>query len=150
MKGAVSEKASRSPRVLVTGTGGPSGISVLKALGGKQLEIFSADVDPHAPGLSLDEDQRLLIPSSDGESWTELVYELCERHRIDVLIPTVDSELLLLASARVFFAKIGTKIVLTPEKTLRMCLDKWALHRRFKRAVRVPDALLADEGLADG
>jgi carbamoyl-phosphate synthase large subunit len=151
MKGVVSEKGSKSPRVLVTGTGGLSGISVLKALGGKKLEIFSADVDPHAPGLNLvDEDRRLLIPSSDRESWTELVYELCERHRINVLIPTADSELLLLASARVFFAEIGTKIVLASERTLGMCLDRWALHRRCKRAVRVPDALLADEALADG
>jgi carbamoyl-phosphate synthase large subunit len=141
-----SQKASGRPRVLVTGMGGLSGIAVIKALSGEKLDIYSADVDPHAHGLSLvDEDRRLLIPRSDRDSWTELVYELCERHRIDVLIPTVDSELVLLASARVFFADIGTKIVLASERTLRMCLDRWALHRRCKGAVRVPESMLTDE-----
>jgi carbamoyl-phosphate synthase large subunit len=141
-----SQKSSSRPRVLVTGTGNPSGIAVMKALGGEPLDIYSADVDPHAWGLSLvDEDRRLLIPTSDRDSWTELVYELCERHRIDVLIPTVDTELVLLASARVFFADIGTKIVLASEKTLRMCLDRWALHRRCTGAVRVPESILVDE-----
>jgi carbamoyl-phosphate synthase large subunit len=140
------QKPSGRPRVLVTGTGEPSGIAVMKALSGEKLEIYMADVDPRAPGLSsLEGDRGLLIPRRGGDSWTELVYSFCERHRIDILIPTVDCELLLLASARVFFADIGTKIVLASEKTLRMCLDKWALHRHCKEAVRMPDSTLADE-----
>jgi carbamoyl-phosphate synthase large subunit len=127
--------ASRRPRVLVTGTGGSSGIAVLGALSAEKLDIFSADVDPHAPGLYLvDEDRRLPIPEGDRDSYTELVYELCERHRIDVLIPTTGRELVLLASARAFFTEVGTRIVLASEKTLRMCLDRWALHRRCTRA----------------
>jgi carbamoyl-phosphate synthase large subunit len=140
------QKSSGRPRVLITGTGEPPGIAVMKALSEERLEIYMADVDPHAPGLSsLEGDQGLLIPRRGRDSWTELVYSFCERHRIDVLIPTVDCELLLLASARVFFADIGTKIVLASEKTLRMCLDKWALHRHCRGAVRVPESTLADE-----
>lgn len=140
------QKASKRPRVLVTGTGELSGIAVMKALIGERLDLFSADPDPHALGLSLvDEDRRLVIAGRSSDSWTELVYELCERHRIDVLIPTVNCELALLASARALFAAIGTTIVLASENTLRMCLDNWALHRRCEGAVRVPDSMLADE-----
>jgi carbamoyl-phosphate synthase large subunit len=76
-----------------------------------------------------------------------MVYELCERHRIDVLIPTADCELMLLASARVFFADVGTKIVLASEKTLRVCLDRRALRRCCKGLVQVPDSMLAGESL---
>jgi carbamoyl-phosphate synthase large subunit len=111
--------------VLVAGAGGPSAVAAIEALDGEALDIFSADLDPRAPGLYLvREDQRLPVPKGGGDSYTELVYELCERHRIDVLIPAVDCELLLLASARVFVAEIGTRIILPLEKTLRMCLDK--------------------------
>jgi carbamoyl-phosphate synthase large subunit len=144
--GMAPQRPSGRPRVLVTGTGDPSGIAVLKALSGEKLEIYLADIDAHVPDLSsLEGDRQLRIPRRGRDSWTELVYSFCERHRIDVLIPTADCELLLLASARVFFADIGTKIVLASEKTLRMCLDKWALHRHCKGAVRVPDSTLADE-----
>lgn len=140
------QTASRSPRVLVTGTGGTSSIAVMMALNSERVDLFAADADPYAPGLHLvDEDRRLLIPRGDTTSRTELVYELCERHRIDVLIPSVDCELVLLASARTFFAGIGTKIVLASEETLRVCLDRWALQQRCEGAVRVPGALLADE-----
>ncbi|MDX6602042.1 MAG: carbamoyl-phosphate synthase large subunit [Solirubrobacterales bacterium] len=140
------QKTSTLPRVLVAGAGGPSGVAAIKALNGETLDIFSADIDPNAPGLNLvDEDRRLPVAKEYRDSYTELLFELCERHRIDVLIPALDCELLLLASARVFFAEIGTRIVLPSEKTLRACLDRRALRRCCRGVVRVSDSALADD-----
>ena len=135
----------REPRVLVTGTGGPAGISVMNAIAGQSVDVFSTDVDPYAAGLYLvDEDRRLIIPRGDAASFAESVLTVCERLEIAVLIPTVDSELIPLAEARTAFATIGTELVLASEETLRMCLDKWALHKRCDGAVRVPRSLLVD------
>jgi carbamoyl-phosphate synthase large subunit len=136
---------TQGPRVLVTGTGGPSGISVMNAIAAEALDVFSADVDPYAAGLYLvDDDRRLIIPRGDAVSFVASVLEVCERLEIAVLIPTVDSELIPLAEARSAFAAIGTELVLASEETLRMCLDKWALHKRCEGAVRVPQSWLAD------
>ena len=133
-------------RVLVTGTGGPSGISVMRAIAGDDLDVFSADIDPYAAGLYLvDAERRLLIPRGDSASFVDFVFGVCEREGIDVLVPTVDSELVPLASERERFAAIGTTLVLASEETLRMCLDKWELHRRCTGALRVPACHLADE-----
>jgi carbamoyl-phosphate synthase large subunit len=135
----------RGPRVLVTGTGGPSGISVMNAIAAEAVDVFSADIDPYAAGLYLvDADRRLIIPRGDAHSFVESVLGVCERLEIAVLIPTVDSELIPLAEARAAFAAIGTELVLASLETLRMCLDKWALHGRCEGAVRVPRSLLAD------
>ena len=140
------QEASTPPRVLVAGAGGPSGVAAIKALDSETLDIFSADIDPGAPGLDLvGEDRRLPVAKGCGDSYTELLYELCERHRIDVLVPALDCELLLLASARVFFAEIGTRIVLPSEKTLRVCLDRRALRRCCRGVARVSDSALADD-----
>jgi carbamoyl-phosphate synthase large subunit len=140
------QEASTPPRVLVAGAGGRSGVAAIEALDGETLAIFSADINPNAPGLSLvDEDRRLPVAKGSGDSYTELLYDLCERHRIDVLVPALDCELLLLASARVFFAEIGTRIVLPSEKTLRICLDRRALRRCCRGVVRVSDSALADD-----
>lgn len=54
-------------------------------------------------------------------------------------------ELLLLASARAFFAEIGTRIVLPSENTLRVCLERQALLRRCRESVLVFDPTLAEE-----
>jgi len=126
-KALTPREASTPPRVLV-GVVGPSGAAAIKALDGETLDVFSADIDPPA----------------SGDSYTEVLYSLCERHRVDVLVPALDCELLLLASARVFFAQIGTKIVLPSEKTLRVCLDRRSLRRCCRGVVRVSDSALAD------
>lgn len=148
IKSPSSQEASTAPRVLVAGAGGPSGVVAIKALDGETLDIFSADIDPNAPGLNLvDEDRRLPVAKGYGDSYTELLFELCEEHRIDVLVPAGGCELLLLASARAFFAEIGTRIVLPSEKTLRVCLDRQALRRCCRGVVRVSDSGLADENL---
>lgn len=140
------QEASTPPRVLVAGAGGRSGVAAIKALDSETLDIFSADIDPHAPGLNLvEEDRRLPVVKGSGDSYTELLYELCERHRIDILVPALNCELLLLASARVFFAEIGTRIVLPSEKTLRVCLDRRALRRCCRGVVRVSDSAIADD-----
>jgi carbamoyl-phosphate synthase large subunit len=140
------QETSTLPRVLVAGAGGPSGVAAIKALDDETFDIFSADIDRNAPGLHLvDEDRRLPVAKGHGDSYTELLYSLCERHRIDVLVPALDCELLLLASARVFFAEIGTRIVLPLEKTLRVCLDRRALRRRCREVVRVSDSALTDD-----
>jgi carbamoyl-phosphate synthase large subunit len=125
------QEASPPPRVLLAGAGGAAGVAAVRALEGEALDIFSADFGPRGY----------------GDSYTELLFELCEEHRIDVLIPAMDCELLLLASARAFFAEIDTGIVLPSEKTLRLCLDRQSLRRCCRGVVRVSDSGLADEDL---
>ena len=42
---------AEDPRVLITGAGGPSGISILRALAGTPLELLAGDIDPYGAGL---------------------------------------------------------------------------------------------------
>jgi carbamoyl-phosphate synthase large subunit len=139
------------PRVLVTGTGGPSGVCIIKALADGPWEIYSADIDPYAAGLYLvDPDHRAIVPRGDAETFVSEIIALCIRTGIDVLVPTVDSELLPLAMARTELAEHGVALVLASELTLRDCLDKWTLHRRCAGSLRVPDTFLVDADFDPG
>lgn len=131
VKSPSPQEVSTPPRVLVAGAGGPAGVAAVNALEGEALDVFSADFNP----------------KEYRDSYTELLFELCEEHRIDVLVPAMGCELLLLASARPFFAEIDTGIVLPSEKTLRLCLDRRSLRRCCRGVVRVSDSGLADEDL---
>jgi carbamoyl-phosphate synthase large subunit len=134
-----------SRRVLITGTGGPSGVCFMKAIADQSWEVFSADIDPYAAGLYLvDQRHRVIVPRGDSEMFVPEIIELCDRLSIDVLVPTVDSELLPLAIARSELAEHGVALVLASEQTLRDCLDKWTLHARCVGALRVPDTVLVD------
>jgi carbamoyl-phosphate synthase large subunit len=141
----------RSPRVLVTGTGGPSGFSFMRALPGDALEFYSADIDPHAPGLYLvDPAHRLLLPRGDDPGFVEAMLEICGEHGIDVLVPTVDSELVPLADARDEFEAAGTSVLVAPTRALHLCLDKWALMQVADGSVPIPRSAPLDDDFDPG
>ena len=52
-----------TPRILITGAGGPAAVSFTRAVEGQDLEIFAVDIDPNAAGLYLvDHAHRALVP----------------------------------------------------------------------------------------
>jgi carbamoyl-phosphate synthase large subunit len=124
-------------RVLITGAGGPAAISVMRAVAAEPLTMFAADMDPLAAGLYLvPRENRVMVPRGDDPSFVEVVVDRCRRLNIDVLVPTVDSELLPVAENIERFAAHGVQVVVSPAETLRVCLDKWMLHQRCRGAVR--------------
>jgi carbamoyl-phosphate synthase large subunit len=133
------------PKILITGTGGPSGISILKDLDGRGYDIFSGDIDPYATGLYLvPEDRRLILPRGDDPGFVDRVIGICDRHGIDLVVPTVDTELLPLVKRLGELRAVGTDAVIASQETLEVCLDKYKLHQRCEGAVRVPATTLVD------
>jgi carbamoyl-phosphate synthase large subunit len=111
----------------------------MRALRDEPLEFLSADIDPHAPGLFLvDAEHRLLLPRGDDPSFTDVVLEICRERGVDVLVPTVDSELVPIAERRDEFATAGTSVLVAPARALQRCLDKWGLMQVVDGSVPIP------------
>src|SRR5262249_37511754 len=109
------------PRVLGTGAGGPSGISILRAMEGEAVEMLAAAIDPFAAVLYLvDAERRFLLPRGDDPRFATDLLARCAREGIEVIVPTVDTELLPLARMRDEFE---AALVLASEATLAVCLD---------------------------
>lgn len=145
-----SQLRHRRPRVLITGAGGPAAVSAMLDLP-DAVEWVAADVDPHAVGLYLvPADRRVLVPRGEDPELVDRLLEECVRHRVEVLWPTVDTELLPVAGAADRFAGIGVRVLASPLSALDTCLDKWLLVQRCRGVVRVPDTavLTADLDLA--
>ncbi len=137
--------AERAPRILVTGAGGPSAVTIMRAMDGEPVDMLAGDLDPYAAGLYLvDASRRFLLPRGDDPAFAATLLELCERERVDVAIPTVDTELLPLALRRDAFAAAGTTLIVATERTLRACLDKAVLAQLCDPLVRVPTTTIVD------
>jgi carbamoyl-phosphate synthase large subunit len=137
------------PRVLVTGAGGPSGVCILQAMAQAPVTMLAADIDPYGAGLYLvDAPQRAILPRGEDPRFVDALLELCEREGVDVVVPTVDTELLPLAQARARYADAGVRLVLASEATLAVCLDKWLLAERCRPHVRVPVTVVVDDGFS--
>ncbi|SDP37012.1 carbamoyl-phosphate synthase large subunit [Nakamurella panacisegetis] len=137
---------------MITGTGGPAGIAVLRSLSKRgDVQIVSADMDRLASGLYMVEPScRRLVPPGLDPAFVDTLLDMCRADDIDVLFPTVDVELLPLARRRAEFAAIGTVIASPQVETLEVCLDKYELALRCSALVPTPRTDLLGPGAAVG
>ena len=141
-----SQPKQTRARVLVTGAGGAAGIAVIRALAPAGHRIHAGDCDPLATGLHLvAPDHRALLPRGDDERFCDAVLEVCLAREVNVLIPTVDEELIALAHARGRFAEHGIVVLCPSEEALARCLDKHALVQAVRDVVACPRTELLDE-----
>ncbi|MGH1347046.1 MAG: ATP-grasp domain-containing protein [Nannocystales bacterium] len=114
-------------RILVTGAGGPAGYSVLERLAARcpGLVLHAADASPLASGLFVvPETRRHVVPFASDAAFGAALERLCTEQRIDLVIPTVDGELLPLSLARTRLGRQGTRVAVSTPAGLRVCADK--------------------------
>jgi carbamoyl-phosphate synthase large subunit len=125
-------------RVLVTGAGGPAAIAAMKSLRAEEsVQLIAADMDPWAAGLYLT-GERTLVPAGAAPEFTAVMLDRCRALEVDVVLPTVDAELLPLARAREEFAAAGVALLLAPAAALDVILDKLTLAEHCAGVVAVP------------
>jgi len=127
-------------RVLVTGAGGPAAIAAMKSLRADEtVQLLAADMDPWAAGLYLvPRWARTLVPAGAAPGFAAALLIRCLALGVDVVLPTVDSELQPLARAREAFTAAGLRLLLAPAAALDVILDKLALAEHCAGVVQVP------------
>lgn len=89
-------------------------------LGGK---IFAADAKRDAPALFV-ADEKVQLPLLSNPEYFVRLQEFCRDYRIDLVVPLIDPELVLLCRHRDKFSDQGTKLLVCSEETNRICEDK--------------------------
>ncbi|MFA5960446.1 MAG: ATP-grasp domain-containing protein [Tatlockia sp.] len=114
-------------RILLTGAGGAAAISVYKSLH-PDHEMYMADIDPCAAGLYLvPAERRMIILPGQSANYLQDLIRQCVRAGIEVLIPTVDAELLPIVEAAEQFQQLHIQVPISSAETLTMCRDKYQL-----------------------
>ena len=114
-------------RILFTGVG--RRIELLQAFRNaalvlnKDLKIYGADMAGTAPALAYCDYIRKVVSMKDAEYIQNLV-DICAVDHIDLLIPTIDTDLLVLSENQEKFAAIGTKVMISASDKIRICRDK--------------------------
>lgn len=87
------------------------------------LEIFGADISASAPALQFC-DRSVIVPRIKEPSYIPTLLEFCEREGICALIPTIDTDLLILAKYKADFARVGVTVAISAEDRIAICRDK--------------------------
>lgn len=88
-----------------------------------QLKIVGVDISASAPALQFCDIRKIVCRITDKNYIPQLL-AICEEENIDCLIPTIDTDLLLLAKSKELFESRGTRVLISnPDKVL-ICRDK--------------------------
>lgn len=88
-----------------------------------KLTIMGVDVTTDAPALHFC-DERKKVCQIRNAGYIPQLLQICEKEKIDCLIPTIDTDLLLLSENKKHFEAIGTKVLVSSVDKVRLCRDK--------------------------
>lgn len=87
------------------------------------LEIHGADISDSAPALYFC-NKTHIIPRITDKNYIPALLDICQQEKIDALVPTIDTDLLILAENKSVFKKIGTTVVISDPDKIAICRDK--------------------------
>ncbi len=100
-------------------------------------------------------DDAFLVPRLDDPGYLPALLDLCAEQRVDLVVPTIDTEMDAWASAREKFAAAGTTVALSSDRVVGIAADKqltheWLVEHGFPTVAQAtPEAVLADPGAWD-
>ncbi len=86
------------------------------------------------------------VPLAADPNYLQSLLTICQRERVQLLIPIVDPEILLLADSKEIFEKSGVQLVISDPETVTICDDKYATVMFLKQHdIPTPWTMLAEE-----
>ena len=87
------------------------------------LDVIGADMSKSAPALFFC-DEKKIVPSITNPNYIEQLIDICKKESVDCLIPTIDTELLVLAKHKNIFSTLGTIVMISDLDKIKVCRDK--------------------------
>lgn len=114
-------------RVLVTGVGRRVELMQAFRQAAHKLEInlklFGADMAGTAPALAYCDYTRKVCSMRDPQ-YIEQLIDICREDKIDLVMPTIDTDLLILSQNIGQFETIGTRVLISQPDKILICRDK--------------------------
>lgn len=98
----------------------------------KTFEVFGVDCSDLAPAMYF-VDKFFKIPRYNEKGYIDILSAICESEDIDVLVPLYEREYELLLKNEDKLIKSGTKLLLSPYKTIECFNDKYKTYEFFRK-----------------
>jgi carbamoyl-phosphate synthase large subunit len=124
----------KSFRILITGAGTTTAMTVLKGLrlaDDPSIRVLMGDINEDCAGAHLGDDF-VLMPPAKSADFDVQVADLCRQLRIDLVIPIIDFEFQGWCKAAGRLADQGTRVAISPAKAVAKCMEKDLTHAYFE------------------
>jgi carbamoyl-phosphate synthase large subunit len=137
---------SNKPNVLLLSAG--RRVELIKAikqelqLRGLRSMMLATDLKPEMSAACQLADQAFALPRVTAPGYMDELLTRCLQHKVRLVIPTIDTELLSLAEHRDRFSAEGIELVISDESLVRVCRDKRLTAQLFNSVgIDVPKIL---------
>ena len=104
-----------------------------------QGRVFATELNPKMSPAAQISDGCFCVPRVTDEAYVDCLFKICTENEIRVVIPTIDTELLVLARAKKRFAEVGIFLLVSDEDFVVTCRDKRNTGNFFEsHGIRVP------------
>jgi len=113
------------------------------------MKVFVAEMDPLAPTVHL-ADRAFRVPHVTAPDYIPELLSIVETQAISLIVPTIDTELPVLANHASAFHARGARPLISSAEFVRICGDKWRTYQSFLEAgVAVPASWLPPDFTTD-
>lgn len=98
-----------------------------------KTKIVAVDLANNAPALFF-ADKKYQIPRIGDKEYLNSIIDICNKENIDLVIPTIDTELLVLSQNKKYIeSKTKAKVLVSSEKVIKICRDKTNTQEFFEK-----------------
>lgn len=87
-------------------------------------QVLTVDMNPHMSPACRLSDGAFTVPPVSSPQYIECLLEICKENKIKLVIPTIDTELLILSENKDLFLKHGINIMVSDPEFISICRDK--------------------------
>jgi len=97
--------------------------NTIKKMGKYSGKVVSVDASTLAAALYIS-DKHYIVPRIFAANYIDTLLEICSKENIRLIIPTIDTELLLLSQNKKKFGENGVIVAISDPKAVETCSDK--------------------------
>lgn len=89
-----------------------------------KCNIFTTELNPELSPAAHISDLCFKVPRVTAPNYIDTIYKICINNNISLIIPTIDTELLILSENKHKFSEIGVTIAVSDYQFIQLCRDK--------------------------
>jgi carbamoyl-phosphate synthase large subunit len=103
-------------------------------------KVYTTDLNPMMAPAGHVSDGCFAVPRVTADGYLDELLKICIESNVRIVVPTIDTELLILANAKQRFAENGIILAVSAEEFISVCRDKRLTSELFaSHAVKVPE-----------
>lgn len=105
-------------------------------------KVYTAEANPEWSSACRVSDEYFTIPRVDNENYINSILELCIEKQIKIVVPTIDTELLVLSDSKELFLSNNIQLVVSDFDFISKCRDKRQTSVLFQDLkIEIPSAI---------